>query len=127
MRETPINRNARGRFEIPGKRKVELDLGENDHARFIVVQKEIAPDLPSSYNGINIEWFNSFGVRHRKADGSQGDYADITYTVIMDALPVGKRLFAYYGSEVHELRFQTEGKQTRASLSVGDPPIGSGP
>jgi len=127
MKETPVNRNARGKYQVRGRRNIELDLGDHDPALFAVIEKEMETNLPTSYDGITIEWVNSFGVRHRGRDGKLGGYANVPYTVVMDALPVGKRLFAYYGGQVHEITFQTEGNQTRASLAIGDPPIGLGP
>ncbi len=127
MSDTPIDRNARGRYEVPGRRNIEIDLGDNDPTQYAVVQKDIDPNIPTSFNGIQIEWFNTFGIRRRRRGKNLGDYANIPYTIFMDALPAGKRLFAYYGGAIHELSFQTEAGQTRASLSVGDPPIGYGP
>ena len=93
-----------------------------------VVTKEIAPNLPAaSADGVPIQWFAAFGVRLLNKDKSLGDYANIKYTIIMDALPAGKRLFAYYGGKLHERKFTTSGTKTRFDLEVGDPPIGFGP
>jgi hypothetical protein len=125
--QKPVNKNARGYYLVQGGKDVEIDLGENDTQEYAVVQKEIESGIPSEHNGIRIEWFNAFGIRRRGRDGSLGDYADIGYTVILEALPPGKHLFAYYGGQVHEIDFQTEAGFTRASLAVGDPPMGYGP
>ena len=128
MKENPVSRNASGRFNIPGSRNVELDLGTNDPALYVVVTKEIDPNLPAaSADGVPIQWFAAFGVRLLNKDKSLGDYANIKYTIIMDALPAGKRLFAYYGGKLHERKFTTSGTKTRFDLEVGDPPIGFGP
>lgn len=129
MPEIPVNPSANRRFVIRGKRAVELDLGDHDLSQYVVVQKDIDPNAPSEWNGIKIDWFVSFGIRHRKPDQTPGDFADIPYTVILDALPTGKRLFAYYRGAVHELDFKPVGNSNKikVTLSVGDPPIGSGP
>ena len=127
MKEKPVSRNARGHFSISGGRNVEVDLGANDPAQFAVLDKELDPALPKEFNGISIQWFAAFGIRHIKADKTLGDYADINYTVTLDALPAGKHLFLYYGGQIHEQAFETSGTKTRFNLAVGDPPIGFGP
>jgi hypothetical protein len=128
MKETPVDRNAQGRYNIPGGRNVELDLGANDFTKLVVLEKELDPALPKTYERINIQWFAAFGIRRLKADKTMGDYADISYTVSIDALPADKRLFAYYGGQIHEITdFNTDKNKTRFTLTVGDPPIGFGP
>lgn len=129
MPEIPIAPSADRRFVIHGKRTVELDLGSQDIHKFVVVQKDIDPKAPSEWNGIKIEWFVSFGIRQRKPDNTPGDFVNIPYTVILDALPTGKRLFAYYNDTVHELEFEPigNGKKIKCTLTVGDPPMGFGP
>jgi hypothetical protein len=127
MKESHISRNPRGRFDIPGKRAVELDLGDNDHTKYVVVKKELDSSLPETYDGVKIEWLTAFGVRRKKTDGTPGDYANIKYAVFMDELPSGKRLFTYYGGKVHELSPKTSAGKTRVDFTVGDPPLGWGP
>lgn len=127
MGESRVARNARGRFNIRGQRNVEVDLGGNDTEKFAVIEKELEPDLPATFDGIPIQWIAAFGVRHIKLDKTLGDFANIAYIVTLDAIPKGSRLFAYYGGEVHELTFTTKGNRTRLALEVGDPPIGFGP
>ncbi len=134
MAERAINAQN-GRFTIPGRgkhaaRKLELDLGSNDPSKFVVVEKDMPTNLPTHKAGdpnFKYEWFACFGVRHRKAGGQHGDFADIHYTITLDPLPAGKRLFAFYGGQVHELSTQSVGNRIKASLNVGDPPIGMGP
>ncbi len=125
MAERPIT-PANGRFTIPGRRNVEIDLGNNDLTKFIVVQKDIDPNAPAQWNGITIDWFVSFGVRSKNPNGTPGNFANITYNIILDPLPAGKRLFAYYDNQVHDLPFQAAGNKIRATLNVGDPPVGIG-
>jgi len=129
MPEVPVNPSANRRFVIRGKRAVELDLGSHNLTQYVVVQKDIDPHVPAEWNGIKIDWFVSFGIRHRKPDNTAGDFANIPYTVILDALQPGQRLFAYYNNTVHELAFKPVGKsgKIKVSLDVGDPPLGCGP
>lgn len=128
MKETAVSRNARGSFNIPGSRNVELDLGVNDPTLFAVVTKTIDPNLPTtSADGVPIQWIAAFGVRKVNKNKTLGAYANVKYSVMMDALPAGKRLFAFYGGKLHELTFTTSGAKTRFELEVGDPPIGFGP
>ena len=129
MGETRVNRNARGRFNIRGKRNLEVDLGSNDHEKFAVVEKDLDPNLPeTSSDMVPIQWIAAFGIRHLKVDKTLGDYADVEYVATMDAIPKGSRIFTYYGNAVHEeTNFETTGNRTRVVLKIGDPPIGFGP
>lgn len=126
--EREVARNASGRYNISGKRNVELDLGSNDPKNFAVIEKDMDPAPPGEFDGVPIQWIAAFGVRKRGKDNKLGDFARIKYTVLIDAIPVGKRLFAYYGGQVVEIKeFSTTGNRTHFELEVGDPPIGFGP
>ena len=125
MPERPIN-PANGKFTITGRRNIDIDLGNNDVSKFVVVQKDMDPTVPAQWNGVTIDWFVSFGVRVRNADGSHGNFAAITYNVTLDPIPAGKRLFAFYNGRVQQLTFQAAGNKIRFSLNVGDPPVGIG-
>jgi hypothetical protein len=126
---------ANGKFLISGRdqrgpRNVELDLGANDPGKFIVVTKDLPADIPAHKSGdpdFKYDWFACFGIRRKKADGSPGDFANITYNITLDPLPKGKKLFAYYGGQVRSLAYKTAGGKIKATLKVGDPPIGMGP
>lgn len=138
MPETEVQPNAYGRFAVPGKVQVELDLGSNKTSDYGVVQKDMPGGLPTAYDGVNINWFNAFGVRQRKADKSLGDYANILYTVTAP-IPSGKRIFVYYANRIYEvkaqdgtgslqnLRYRVVNGKTLIALTAGDPPIGYGP
>jgi hypothetical protein len=127
MNEAPANKNARGYYEVQGEKRLEIDLRDNDPNKFAVVKKDIDTGIPTKYGKLTIRWVNAFGIRHKKDDGSLGDFADISYTIIMDALEANQLLFAYYGGQIHQLQFESVGKLLRASLAVGDPPIGLAP
>jgi hypothetical protein len=79
---------------------------------------------PTPYKDGLIIWFSAFGVREKT---SRKD-ADIAYEVTLQTLPNGKRLFALYGSEPHEIATRDAGKgKIKFTLSVGDPPLGAYP
>lgn len=116
---------ANAKYKIKGNNKIpkydsEIEI-EVDN-KYEAYSKDI-PE-PTPYQGFTITWFNSFGVRKK----STGKNADVTYTVKLKKLPEGKRVFALYGGEVHELTAEDAGNgNIKFTLSVGDPPIGSGP
>lgn len=145
MPETEVKPNPSGRFTIPGRPNVkanlgvDIDLGSNKPSDYGVVQKDLdTSKLPTAYDGVNINWFNAFGVRQRKSDGTLGGYASILYTVIAP-IPSDKRIFVYYGSQIREitrqdtagavqnLKYRVENGNTIIGLTAGDPPIGYGP
>ncbi|GAB4503448.1 MAG: hypothetical protein Fur0043_04400 [Anaerolineales bacterium] len=134
MAERVINAQN-GRYVVPGRgkhaaRKVEIDLGHNDPRKFVVVEKDLPPGLPTHKEGdpnFRYEWFACFGIRHASASGRHGDFANIPYTIYLDPLPAGKRLFTFYDGQVHELATQKAGNKIKALLNVGDPPTGFGP
>ncbi len=81
------------------------------------------PD-PTPYEDGFITWFNAFGIREKASLKTK----DITYTVTLQALPVGKRLFALYDGTPHEIKPEDAGKgRIKFTLSVGDPPVGHYP
>ncbi len=124
MAERKIQPGKNGLFPIGGAHNVELDLGRNDRSKHHVVEKDMPSNLPATWKGTKIAWFSCFGVRHRNSDGSDGDFADVEYTIQMDALPAGKTLLAFYDGTVQELNATTQGGKTRFQLNRGDPPVG---
>ncbi|MGE5251443.1 MAG: hypothetical protein ACM3QS_14670 [Bacteroidota bacterium] len=132
-----MNKNP-SRVPVSGKKPIEVDLGDNSPDDYVVESKTMDPATPAAApDGTAIDWFNSFGIRYK--DKTKGNYANISYTVIMDAIPSTKRLFAYFNGAVQEFTLQTDtgtlknmcyrtaGGKTTAALSVGDPPLGYGP
>ncbi len=120
---------AGGKYQIKGKNipnfdsDIEVDIGAANDAEHEVISKNI-PD-PTPYNGGTITWFAAFGVREK----SNKNFANITYTVTLSALPAGKtKLFALVSGGPIELTTQGAGKgKIKFSLAVGDPPIGYWP
>lgn len=113
------------KYKIKGNNKIpnydsELEIDVDD--KYEAYSKAI-PE-PTPYRGGIITWFNSFGVREKSTHKD----TDITYEVTLQALPAGKRLFALYGGEPHEIAPQGAGHgKVKFPLRVGDPPVGSFP
>jgi hypothetical protein len=124
MAERKIQTGKSGLYSIGGKHNVELNLEHNDHAKHHVVEKDMPTNLPTTWNGTKITWFTCFGVRHKKDDGSDGDFADVEYSIQMDALSADKTLLTFYDGAIHVLKTETAGGKTKARLNRGDPPVG---
>jgi len=112
----------RGNNKIPNyDSELEVDVDDKYEAHSKPIPQEQTP-IPGG--GGYITWFNAFGVRAK----STGKNADVTYAVTLQALPAGKRLFALYGGEPHEIATQEAGNgKIKFTLNVGDPPTGAGP
>ena len=116
---------ANTKYKIKGNNKIpnydsEIEIDVDN--KYEAYSKDI-PE-PTPYQGFTITWFNSFGVRNK----STGKNAKVTYTVKLKKLPTGKRVFALYGGEPHELSTEDAGNgNIKFTLSIGDPPIGMGP
>jgi len=115
---------ANEKFKIKGNKKipdydseVEIDVDN----KYEAYSKDV-PE-PTQYAGITIIWFNAFGVREK----SNHKDADVTYKVTLQAAPAGKKLFALYDGEPHELTTEDDSHgKVKFTLNVGDPPIGMG-
>ena len=127
MAERKIQAGKSGLYTIGGTHNVELDLERNDHAKHHVVQKDMPSNLPTTWNGTKITWFTCFGVRHKNTDGSDGSFADVDYSIQMDALSADKTLLAFYDGAIHVLTAQTANGKTHIRLNRGDPPVGHVP
>ena len=118
-----------GKVKIKGKNipgydsEIEVDIGSGNAKKYKVVSKEIP--APTSYDGGTITWFNAYGVKEK----ATGKYADISYTVILSALPAGKtKLFALINNVPQELEIKAGGSgKIKFTLNVGDPPVGIWP
>jgi len=113
-------------YKIKGNNKIpnydsELDIDVDD--KYEAYSKAI-PQEPTPIPGGAIIWFNAYGVREK---ASRKD-ADVTYKVTLQALPEGKKLFALYEGKPHEIETKATAKgKITFTLSIGDPPLGSGP
>jgi hypothetical protein len=98
--------------------RLEIDVDD----RYEAYSKPI-PE-PTPFEDGFITWFNAFGVREK---ASRRD-ANILYTVVLRALPAGKRLFAMYDGQPHEIKSENADRgMIKFTLSVGDPPLGAFP
>ena len=118
--------NAGGKFKIKGKNipgydtEIEVDIGAGNEANHEVTDKPIP--APTSYEGGTITWFVAFAVKEK----SNGNFADIPYTVTLNSLPKGKnKLYALLPSGITELSVKAGGSgKIKFDLAVGDPPVG---
>jgi hypothetical protein len=116
---------ANEKYKLKGNNKIpdydsELEIDVDN--KYEAYSKPI-PE-PTPYQDGFITWFNSFGVREKR---SRKD-ADVTYQVTLRGLPAGKKLFALYGGQPHEITTEDAGNgKVRFTLSVGDPPTGAYP
>ncbi len=116
---------ANAKFKIRGKGNIpnyvtDLDIEVDD---IYEAYSKPVPDPTPFENGF-ITWFNAFGVREKV---SRKD-ANVQYTVTLQALPAGKRLFYLYNNQPHEISVEDAGGgKARFSLGIGDPPVGTFP
>jgi len=125
MAERKLQAARNGMFSVSSRGpKVELHLGQNDSAKFHVIEKDMPEGLPTEWNKAKITWFTCFGVRHRKEDGGDGDFADMEYFAHVDELP-GKTYLVIYDGVIHELSAERVGAgKVRLRIIHGEPPVG---
>ena len=73
----------------------------------------------------NIVWFACFSVKDKS-----GQYANISYTLKFDK-PASGTLYYYLNGKAHQLSYEDTDdkkgkKRVKATLTVGDPPVGMG-
>lgn len=109
------------------ERELTVNLGKHDHNKYVVVKKDLPAGLPTEWDGMQIAWFNNFGIRALKKDGAPGEFADIHYTVILEKDPE-ETLVYFDGRTIRELKCKRIGKTNLvwAALDLGDPPVGNG-
>ena len=120
---------SNGKFKIKGKHvpgydsEIEVDIGADNAGNHDVTDKPI-PN-PTAHDGGTITWFVAFAVKEK----SNGHYANLTYTVTLNALPAGKaKLFAEVSGAPQELQLHPAGSgKIKFTLDVGDPPLGYWP
>lgn len=121
--------NPDGKKKLKGKNipnydsEIEVDIGSENAKKYEVISKDI-PE-PTTYDGGTITWFNAYGV----VDSETKAPAKIKYTVVLSALPTGKKkLFALVNDVPQELEFKTAGSgKIKFTWDLGDPPIGIWP
>lgn len=107
------------------KQTLRLRLAPEAAQAYSVWQKELPSDLPESYQGLTISWFNNFGLKPAGSDDYEAKVPP--YTIILDPGPSGSALV--YFDELSEPRLnwletvEVKGK-LHATLDRGDPAIG---
>ena len=118
---------ANEKFKIKGNDKIrnsEIEIEVNDS--YEAYSKPIPKDNTKIPGG-EVVWFNNFGIRDKQTKENK----NVTYTGTLDALPDNKLLFVLYPDNPVPQEVKTEpvgnSGKIRFTLSIGDPPIGSGP
>jgi hypothetical protein len=119
-----------GKFKLKGKdapgfdSEIEVDIGTEKAKTHKVVSKKIPDDTP--YGKGKITWFNAYGVKLKNND--KDEYEDIPYTVTLNKLPDGKKLFLKLPAGIVEQGTEQAGTgKIKFTLAIGDPPTGFGP
>jgi len=124
---------------IKGKKKdkgpkdpdIDVDVDNSDYEAYS--KDDLPPDGNYTVGDktVNITWFVNFGIREKKTKKE----ANVSYTVKLKELDAGKSLFVRYKDspsdaepKVHKLTTENAGSGfIKFKLSIGDPPLGSGP
>ena|SRR5512145_1129706 len=114
-------KTIKGKANIPGF-VTDLDIDVDDE-NYEVYDKGLPKGLPGeTKNKETITWFNNFGVRRKNGTDEK---VVPQYRVLLQKLPEGKTLCAYYNGTVNDVPVQSTGSDKIAfTLNVGDPPTG---
>ncbi len=120
MPDTPV-RPTNGRHNLGGSRNAELEDIDASRYNVFTTDKNLAA-ARQAYP--NYDWFACFSVKDK-----QGNYANIPYTLTFDTPPAGSKLYYFFNGTANELNYTDAGNRgnqarVKASLNVGDPPIG---
>lgn len=119
MADTKIRRSI-GVYGLGGSR--DTDLLGIDNTRYDVFASDKNLDAARAAYP-DYDWFACFSVKDKK-----GNYANISYDITFDK-PTSGNLYYYYNGNVIQLNFVASDdkktkKRVKATLNVGDPPIG---
>lgn len=114
-------RASNGRHGLGGSRDADLEGIDPNRFDVFTTDKNLAA-ARSAYP--NYDWFACFSVKDK-----QGNYANVSYTLSFNKPASGGTLYYFYNGTAHQLSYTdapNKGNQrrVRASLNVGDPPIG---
>jgi hypothetical protein len=124
---------ANEKYKIKGNKKIpnydseiEIDVDDKYEAYSKPIPDEQTP-IPNIPNG-KVTWFNNFGIRNK----SDKKNADVSYTVTLQALQADQLVFVLLPGNppvLQQVQTTPVGNSGKVSftLSVGDPPVGSGP
>ena len=118
MADTPVQ-PSNGRHVLGGTRHAALeDVDANTYDVFLTDKNLDA--AKAAYK--DYDWFICFSVKAKKGGG----YADMGYTLTLDALPAGTKLYYYYNNKANPLSYEDAGNgRIKATVPVGDPPVGT--
>jgi len=134
MADREISPPGRGReVEIPEHaaarraQRMRVRLTPAAAEEYGVWQKEMPADLPQSYEGRPITWFNNFGLKRRGSDAYEASVP--AYTIIVDKGPADAVLVAYDAQadpSLYALDTVEVDGELHATLDRGDPAVGWG-
>lgn len=122
MADHKVSKNNEGKHVLGGQKNAELEGVSQEYEVFTTDKNlQAAKDKYPSY-----DWFACFSVKDKA-----GNYANITYTLKFDKPAEGKKLYYFLNDSAHEIAFtnaedQKNKKRVKATLTVGDPPVGMG-
>jgi hypothetical protein len=119
MADVKVN-PSNGKHSLGGSKDAELEDIDSNLYDVFTTDKNLAA-ARAAYP--DYDWFACFSVKDKK-----GNYSTISYTLKFDRPSSGK-LYYYYNGTVHPLEYvDTDNKRNKrrvkATLNVGDPPIG---
>ena len=113
------------------EKEIEVILSQKLAVTHMVEKKDLPEDIPTTWQGRTITWFNNFGLKERGNSGFVSGQVSESYEIILDK-ESGKTLVYYDGSSVKAFPpgdlGDTPGRPGKVSvrLKLGDPPCGSG-
>jgi hypothetical protein len=118
MADTPVQA-SNGRHNLGGTRHAALeDVDPNTYDVFLT-DKNLAA-AKKAY--ADYDWFICFSVKAKKG----GAYANMDYTLTLDAPATGTKLYYYYNNKANPLSYADAGNgRVKATVPVGDPPVGA--
>jgi len=124
MAKTKINPDN-GKYKIGGNKDTDLE-GIDSSQYDVYTETEKLAEAQQKFG--NIKWFASFTITHK--DGTPvGEMA--AYTIKFDKPKQDDdnfKLYYYLGGNTYEVGHQSENsKRSKATLTLGDPPVGSVP
>ncbi len=106
----------------PDQRPIQLRLTAAAAGQFTVWQKDIPGDVPMTFAGKAITWVNNFGFKRVGSDRFESTVP--AYTIELDQGPANAVLVVYDAPNVRALTPDSVGQRVRATLELGDPPVG---
>ena len=113
--------------------QIAVHHSESIDAKYAVAEKAFPPDLltkHAAFNGKPIHWIANFGYRHKTSGAAAAERLEEQYEIELDAHPNPQAQLVYFdGAAVQPLKTRpsdTRPGRVKATLDLGDPPIGWG-